>query len=273
LGNWGISSCKALYTPQKDNAMNAKRLKLKVLAQKFYCINNQNKLSFVRSGASLLLGAALLIGGITGSQAQAQKCDANFSGNQIGSSKQVGFTDSSSAIFNRNAHHTWYFGNGKKDTGTNLIALQHTYSKYGQYRVCHVIKDGSCKDSACKQVKVQCDTSTTFNYSVQNGTVNFRSYSYSADSIIWNFGDGSTGSGQRPSHTYDSAGNFTVTLKVIRNQNPRCVATTQKQVKVNQTKPCNANPGFFISGDGLGILTRKVIDGILGMAIPPWVKR
>ena len=40
----------------------------------------------------------------------------------------------------------------------------------------------------------------------------------SVASYAWNFGDGSTGTGQTPSHTYAAGGTFTVTLTVTDNQ-------------------------------------------------------
>jgi PKD repeat protein len=36
-------------------------------------------------------------------------------------------------------------------------------------------------------------------------------------SYSWNFGDGTTGSGVNPSHTYDGSGSFVVTLTVTEN--------------------------------------------------------
>lgn len=43
-------------------------------------------------------------------------------------------------------------------------------------------------------------------------TVNFTDQSSNADSWSWDFGDGGTSNLQNPSHTYNSAGNYTVTL-------------------------------------------------------------
>ena len=51
----------------------------------------------------------------------------------------------------------------------------------------------------------------TFTYTVSNGTYTFIAMD-GFSNYAWNFGDGSTGTGLNVSHTYDSNGNYTVTL-------------------------------------------------------------
>jgi hypothetical protein len=54
--------------------------------------------------------------------------------------------------------------------------------------------------------------SALFNYSTVNSTVYFSNSSYNATSYYWSFGDGSTSSLSNPSHTYSTAGTYTVSL-------------------------------------------------------------
>ena len=194
----------------------------------------------------MLAGLLLSISVITGNQVQAQNCDADFFGSQIGGSTEARFIDSNS----RGKFNKWYYGNGQTDTGTSLILASQDYNSYGTYQVCHVVKDGNCRDSTCQQITLSCDTSASFNYSVTGQQVRFFNQSYSADSIIWDFGDGNTGFGQRPDHTYASTGSYTVTLKVVRNTNPRCVATTRRTVSITQNGPCNVDAQFRATGRG-----------------------
>lgn len=204
------------------------------------------KQSFVQIGLSLLLGVMLTLGGLTVDRAQAQNCDASFYGAQVGHSNEARFIDSS----NRNGLHKWYYGDGQRDTGQNLNFPRHQYGSYGQYKVCHVVEDGNCRDSTCQQVTVGCDSLANFNYSVSNLTVNFNSPARNADSIVWNFGDGSIGFGLNPKHTYDSPGSYKVRVNVIRSYNPFCRASGGKTITINTSNPCNVNADFSVKGKG-----------------------
>ncbi|MBM3705242.1 MAG: PKD domain-containing protein, partial [Actinobacteria bacterium] len=60
---------------------------------------------------------------------------------------------------------------------------------------------------------------------------------------LWNFGDGSTATGQKPSHTYTSAGNYTAKLTVKDNlgtASPEATATVEiKQAQAQTQYPVN----------------------------------
>lgn len=69
-------------------------------------------------------------------------------------------------------------------------------------------------------------------------------------SFAWNFGDGNSGSGIVPSHTYTKAGTYTVTLTVSENRpsdgHPLQTAPASTTVKINT--PPVANPGGPYTG-------------------------
>src|SRR3989449_6015168 len=69
----------------------------------------------------------------------------------------------------------------------------------------------------------------TFTASASGGTT---PYSFS-----WSFGDGSTGSGRSVTHTYSSAGSFTVILIVKDSALPQQTATSQQTVSVTSPPP------------------------------------
>jgi PKD repeat protein len=233
--------------------MNTKDLLSQVLVESRITFVKRCVKPLVPVRLSLLAGLLLSISVITGNQAQAQNCDADFFGSQIGVSTEARFIDSNS----RGNFNKWYYGNGQTDTGTSLILASQDYNSYGTYQVCHVVKDGSCRDSTCQQITLSCDTGASFNYSVTGQQVGFFNQSYSVDSIIWDFGDGSKGYGRSPSHTYNSGGSYSVTLKIIRNRSPRCVATTQRNINIS----CDTTTSFTSSRDSINYLDVRFLAG------------
>ncbi len=58
----------------------------------------------------------------------------------------------------------------------------------------------------------------------------------------WNFGDGSTTTGQSVTHQYGSAGNYTVTLNTVDNGNPQETAISAQTVPVELLLPSTNTP-------------------------------
>src|SRR5436190_4029931 len=75
----------------------------------------------------------------------------------------------------------------------------------------------------------QTGQTVSFTGSVSGGS---SPYSYS-----WSFGDGSTGMGSSPQHTYSSAGTLTVALTVKDNGSPQQTATSQQSLTVSGAPP------------------------------------
>jgi PKD repeat protein len=115
------------------------------------------------------------------------------------------------------ASYAWDFGDG---TGTGATP-QHTYSAAGTYNVTLIVKDNLNKSSAPVSHSVTVSNSAptaAFSYNCSAHVCSFdASGSSDTDGTVasysWNFGDG-TGTGKTPSHTYGSAGTYTVTLTV-----------------------------------------------------------
>src|SRR5213592_2290970 len=142
---------------------------------------------------------------------------------------------------------SWSFGDGASGTGSSTT---HTYSSAGTFNVVLTVKDsGSPQQTATSQQSVsvsspppsltasfvyspstpQVGQQVTFTASVSGGTAPY------TDS--WSFGDGSTGTGPSVTHTYSSAGSFTVTLTVKDSGVPQQTVTSQKAVTVTNPPP------------------------------------
>ncbi|MCX6199593.1 MAG: PKD domain-containing protein [Bacteroidetes bacterium] len=110
----------------------------------------------------------------------------------------------------------WDFGDG---TTSTLQSPQHHYSNNGVYTVCEVVSAYSngvaCSDTFCKVITVSC-TSITGNFTYAAGALGLVSFTsaftstYTPITYTWNFGDGSSGTGAGPTHTYNIPGVYTV---------------------------------------------------------------
>ncbi|MCB0192985.1 MAG: PKD domain-containing protein [Anaerolineae bacterium] len=151
--------------------------------------------------------------------------------------------------------YLWNFGDGSA-TATGAI-VNHTYGDNGTYTVSLTVNDGRGGVSTVSTNVTINNVAPTANvggpYSGDEGsTINFDG-SGSSDpgandtlTYAWNFGDGVTGSGQTPSHTYDDNGTFTVELTVTDKDG---ASTSQSTTVTIANLPPSANAGGPYSGD------------------------
>jgi len=131
----------------------------------------------------------------------------------------------------------WDFGDGSTDTVQNLV---HTYWQEGTYTVTLTAMNDTCANSAISTVVVKwdCYPMANVNYSQSTDTVNlvvsgnvtfYSNPDIISDSLIWDFGDGTTDTAQNPLHTYNSIGVYTVALTGYKDT---CSATATSTVVV-----------------------------------------
>ncbi len=114
----------------------------------------------------------------------------------------------------------WDFGDGNTSTQQDPV---HTYVNAGVYDVSLTVSNSA--GSSAPLIKVNYITvaapgTVAFDADVTSGTspliVQFTDQSSdSPTSWLWDFGDGNTSTVQDPSHTFSSAGSYTVTLTVV----------------------------------------------------------
>jgi gliding motility-associated-like protein len=127
----------------------------------------------------------------------------------------------------------WDLGNGTISFLQNPAA---TYFSPGKYTIKLVVKNASSEDSMTKTEFIEVFAKPIVNFTAATVTgcyplaVDFRDASAAGSgditSWLWDFGDGATSTLQNPSHVYNSARNFNVTLQ-IRNSSG-CVSTLTK---------------------------------------------
>ncbi|MDF2187530.1 PKD domain-containing protein [Paraflavitalea sp. CAU 1676] len=132
---------------------------------------------------------------------------------------------------------TWDFGNGESATTTDGTS---TYNTAGIFNVKMINVYTNCKDSFSRPLVVMDKPVVNFTAPVTTAckaplTVNFQDASIGAVDWQWDFGDGQTGTGPNPAHTYSTNGQFDVKLTITTRQG--CTNTITKPAFVQIITP------------------------------------
>lgn len=131
----------------------------------------------------------------------------------------VQFTDNSDPGTGNITEWTWDFGDGSQFATSQNPA--HTYNSAGTFDVKLTVKNSAGCETSSSVKKVVTNEGVTVNFTADKTfscgaplAVNFTASASSAASITyhWDFGDGTSGTGQTVPHTYTKTGKYTVTL-------------------------------------------------------------
>jgi len=109
----------------------------------------------------------------------------------------------------------WTFGDG---TSSSATTVTHVYAQAGTYTACLIVSNPAltCHDTLCQSITAvgsNCGGLTAYwNFPTPvNDTVRFTAYdTVSSAHNIWNFGDGTVGSGTSVTHVYAGPGTYNV---------------------------------------------------------------
>ena len=142
------------------------------------------------------------------------------------------------------ASYSWSFGDGESSTETNP---QHTYTADGSYDVVFSATTSTgCENSVTKSKFININTFAA-DFSIAgalctNSEITFKGTGNTpVTSWIWDFGDGTTGSGETAVKTYTTNGTYTV--KLTATNEIGCVYEKTQEIVVN------ALPTVSISAD------------------------
>jgi len=172
---------------------------------------------------------------------------ANFTGSPASGTAplNVNFTDTSTGS---PATWLWDFGDGG---ASNLQNPSHEYNAAGTYTVSLTVSNDNGSDTETKTgyITVQAAVSPVANFtgSPASGTaplnVNFTDTSTGSPATwLWDFGDGGASNLQNPSHEYNAAGTYTVSL-TVSNSNGSDTETKTGYITV---QACSIPPAIYI---------------------------
>ncbi|MFY0254697.1 PKD domain-containing protein [Chitinophaga sp. 30R24] len=133
------------------------------------------------------------------------------------------FTDRSTANSgNQILNWEWDFGDqtSKENYTSQPLNIKHQYTNNNDYTVILTVTDKfNCVASAQKTIhfdKVKADFMVPSNIACLDKTFTFVDQSDGdVQSYIWDFGDGTTGSGNRPNKIYNAPGKYDITLNIV----------------------------------------------------------
>lgn len=166
------------------------------------------------------------------------------------------FTDQSNGQGSTITNWFWNFGDGQSSTLKNP---SHRYTSAGSYTVSLYIKtDKGCySDTAKKQVIINLLPTAAFATSTpacETKNVTFTNASAANAGILitwnWNFGDGTLFTAPNDNafnHTYNSAGNYTVTLSVESDKGCKSPVLSRQIIVNSQPEPGFISPNVCLT--------------------------
>ncbi|MFM7014861.1 MAG: PKD domain-containing protein [Bacteroidota bacterium] len=212
----------------------------------------------------------LFLGALFSGHVNAQ-CTASFIA-QSSSNGSVTFTNTSVANSQYTVYY-WSFGDGTSSYAANP---SHQYYTNGYVSVCLTAYDSlsNCQTSHCDSVLISGASGATCNVLISaqsNGGSSMYFYPSQATSNIttyqWWFGDGGTSSLSNPTHSYSSAGTYTVSL--VAGFANGCIDTVYTTVTIANTPSCNAQFTYTQSGGGHVNFINQSTP--VGTSATPWI--
>ena len=148
----------------------------------------------------------------------ATACNASYSFNYNALLGNVAFTAATAGNVST-AVYSWYNGTTLMGTGANYS----TAISPGTYNICLLVTNAAtnCVDSSCGTITIANPNTCSANFYIYPDSlgaphtyIGVNNSTNGASAYAWSWGDGTSSTGQYPSHTYASAGNYSICLTV-----------------------------------------------------------
>ena len=162
------------------------------------------------------------------------ECNADFTSDISG--YDVAFTDASTGDATR---WTWVFGDG---SSSDLQNPSHQYTHAGTFTVRLTIfnESNGCTSFMEEEIEVgvqTCDLNAAYTEFVDMTSLTIElsdeSEGTGIASWMWYLGDGNTSTEQNPTHTYEQAGKYLLSLSVFNSDNS-CHSYTEKLIQIGE---------------------------------------
>lgn len=147
-----------------------------------------------------------------------------------------------------NVAYAWNFGDGSSSTGANP---SHTYTAIGTYTATVTATNPLGSVTATTTVQIR-DVAIAGLSATNNGPTTLGGSTALAAAInagtnvsyAWDFGDGTTGTGANPSHTYTARGSYTATVAATNSRGTVTASTTVevRDVAISGLSASNISP-------------------------------
>lgn len=142
----------------------------------------------------------------------------------------------------------WDFGDG---TTSKLLNPVHTYPSEGNYPTCLAIFTKQCFDVYCEDISIEAsnDCNALFEYETTENEFEIAYINLSLgdiDSVLWDFGDGSTSRQTNPTHTFAASGDYFTCLSIYANQ---CNDYYCNTIRIESTDTCKADFSFNMDNE------------------------
>ncbi|MCE9680539.1 immune inhibitor A [Shewanella sp. AS1] len=159
-------------------------------------------------------------------------------------------------------NYTYQWDFGVAGASSTLASPTHTYSEAGQYLVTLTVTDGSGNtQDTVVTILVELPPVAAFSFVANQLQVSFSdatTLGVGALSYQWDFGDGSNSVFSSPSHTYDTAGTYTVVLNVT-DSNGNTSSATQEVTVSSAASQSSGGSGGGGSLGGVSLILLMVL--------------